>query len=61
MYLTLKYLMIQRKPKPLSSVKIIIFNSLMKIKKASKTQKTGNVNEFTTLKGLTKCKPIFQM
>lgn len=59
MYLTLKYLMIQRKP--LSSVKIIIFNSLMKIKKASKTQKTGNVNEFTTLKGLTKCKPIFQM
>lgn len=39
MYLTLKYLMIQRKP--LSSVKIIIFNSLMKIQKGK--QNTKNI------------------
>lgn len=58
-YLTLKHL--QYDSRKQLSVKIFFFYSLIKIQEVKQNIKTGNVKAFTSLKGLTTCKPIFPM
>lgn len=59
-YLTLKHLQYDSKETVISQ-NIFFFYSLIKIQEVKQNIKTGNVKAFTSLKGLTTCKPIFPM